>query len=87
MNTYVYYEANWSRKDGLVKRKYGHRSITMGEAVYHVAGGKGWDAEPEYIEKWTGLDSNIEKETKKMIDGPGVVYASEVLAVPADFCN
>ena len=30
-------------------------------------------------------NSNIEKETKGMIDGP--IYYPEVLAVPADFFN
>ena len=75
----------WIREDGLVKKKYDHRSITIAEAVYHVAGSYGYGAEPEYIEKWIGSDSDFEKETKKMIDGG--IYYPEVLAVPADFCN
>ena len=81
----MYYESTWSREDGLIKKKHWHRSITIGDAVYHVGGFNSYGAEPEYIEKWTGLDSNIGKETKKLIDGQ--IFYPEVLAVSADFCN
>ena len=89
MNSYVYYESTWSREDGLVKKKYYHRSITIGDAVYHVGGynDKARRVEyygAEYKEKWSGSDPDFEKGTQNLINRQ--IKYPEVLEVPADYC-
>ena len=83
--SYVYYQSNWSKENGLIKKKYDHRSLVIGEAVYHVAGPDYDGAEPEYVERWIDENSNFKKETKKLIDGR--IESPEVFAVSDDYCN
>ena len=75
-------------------KKYKHRSIVIGESVYHIGGSSYFDDDltPEYVEKWTATNSGIEMEAKKIVDEDslntdGQFYSLEVFNVPADYCN
>ena len=67
-------------------RKIGHRSIVIGESVYHIGGDNGGGGTRKYIEKWTIRNSAFEKEIKKLIDESSI-DSPEVFTVPADYCN
>ena len=73
-------------------KKWKHRSIVIGESVYHIGGNSNYDGTPKYIEKWTITNSGFEKETKESIDEyslgeEGLLSYPEVFIVPADYCN
>ena len=67
-------------------KKGRHRSIVIGESVYHNGGSDRNGGTPKYIEKWTITNYRVKKETKKLID-EDYIYSPEVFTVPADFCN
>ena len=74
-----------------MKKKY-HRSIVIGESVYHIGGDTSWFGTRKYVEKWTMKNSKFKKETKKLIDEDGLdeygdLYYPEIFIVPADYCN
>ena len=77
-------------EDGLRKRKVFHRSIVIGDDVYHVGGPS--RGSPKWIEKWKKSETNFEKEFKELIDedafdSRGHFYYPEIFVVGDDFCN
>ena len=82
-NSYVFDGSDWSKQDGLSKKKYVHRSIIIGQAVYHIGSWDRYGAEPEYIEKWE--IGNLEKSTKQLLNGR--MSRPAVFVVSADFCG
>ena len=80
------------QENGLKLKKYRHRSIVIGESVYHIGGYTYYnDDAPKYVEKWTMTNTGFKKETKELIDDDGLdwngFYFPEVFIVPADFCD
>ena len=83
--------------EGLKKKKWYHRSIVIGDDVYHVGGDNDYGGEPKWIEKWKKSKTNFEKETKELIDEDGLssggkfpdgdLYTPEIFVVGDDFCN
>ena len=77
---------------GLKKKKYRHRSIVVGDDVYHV-GGYYWNGgSPKWIEKWKKSKTNFEKEIRELIDEDaldidGSLNYPEIFVVGDDFCN
>ena len=67
-------------------KKIGHRSIIIGESVYHIGGTDYHGGTAKYIEKWTIRNSGFEKEINKIIDEYSISFP-EVFTVPADYCN
>ena len=45
----TYFENKWTKEKGLKMKKYMHRSIVIGEAVYHIGGGDYYGGTPKYI--------------------------------------
>ena len=73
-------------------KKMKHRSIVIGESVYHIGGTAFWGGTPKYIEKWNMTNSGFEKKTKALFDEDGLnkyghLNYPEVFIVPADYCN
>ena len=79
-------------EDGLRKRKVFHRSIVIGDDVYHVGSYSEYGSEPKWIEKWKKSETNFEKEIKELIDEDGLdshgdLFYPEIFVVGDDFCN
>ena len=82
-NSYVFDGSDWSKQEGLSKKKYVHRSIIIGQAVYHIGSWDSSGGEGEYIEKWE--IGNLEKSTKQLLNVK--MSRPEVFVVSADFCG
>ena len=79
-------------ENGLIKKKAAHRSIVIGDDVYHVGGSRAYGGSPKWIEKWKKSKTNFKKEFKELIDedafdSRGHFYYPEIFVVGDDFCD
>ena len=75
----------------MVEPKVGHRSIVIGDVIYHIGGGNGsfvngqYTFEAGYEERWRISNSDLEKRTQKLLTDR--IFTLEVFAVPDGYCS
>ena len=47
-----------------MKQKWNHKSVVVGNVIYHNGGARFYGSQPRWIEKWK--DNNSFKRTKKL---------------------
>lgn len=85
--SFVYDSVEWSKENGLAKPKYEHRSILIGQDIYHVGGHTGKLTEKGLIEKWSKVNGRFIKESADFQYTSFYLYYPEVFAVNEAFCN